>query len=208
MFNFFANICPQHSCSALLPGVSLPFQFLEIDAGIWWGPWSEQGAAVAEWPSNTSVVVQIELTLPSTVVVPLTSGNWKGRSGSPRSIPSLVHIPSTFIPLLRPKSNRFDAFIARRNPLVIKYFRKHIFSDVGDNSQKTSWLVAAERNSFNNPDYRRESSTTTIFLVLLKRANVPAHDIICFYRTCIRPVLEYCALLYHHALPDYLSKDI
>ena len=46
------------------------------------------------------------------------------------------------------------------------------------------------------------------FLTLLKRANVPSHDISCFYRTCIRPVLEYCALLYHHALPDYLSKDI
>lgn len=46
------------------------------------------------------------------------------------------------------------------------------------------------------------------FLTLLKRANVPAHDIICFYRTCIRPVLEYCAPLYHHALPDYLTKDI
>ena len=46
------------------------------------------------------------------------------------------------------------------------------------------------------------------FLTLLKRANVPAHDIICFYRTCIRPVLEFCAPLYHHALPDYLTKDI
>ena len=30
----------------------------------------------------------------------------------------------------------------------------------------------------------------------------------CFYLTCIRPVLEYCAPLYHHVLPDYLSKDI
>ena len=46
------------------------------------------------------------------------------------------------------------------------------------------------------------------FLILLKRANVPAHAIICFYLTCIRPVLEYCAPLYHQALPDYLSKDI
>ena len=28
------------------------------------------------------------------------------------------------------------------------------------------------------------------------------------YLTCIRPLLEYCARLYHHALPDYLSDDI
>ena len=46
------------------------------------------------------------------------------------------------------------------------------------------------------------------FIILLKRANVPAHDIACFYLTCIRPVLEYCAPLYHHALLDYLSRDI
>ena len=46
------------------------------------------------------------------------------------------------------------------------------------------------------------------FLKLLKRANVPAPDVICFYLICIRPVLEYCAPLYHHALPDYLTKDI
>ena len=30
------------------------------------------------------------------------------------------------------------------------------------------------------------------FLILVKRANVPAHDIIYFCLTCIRPVLEYC----------------
>ena len=30
-----------------------------------------------------------------------------------------------------------------------------------------------------------------------------SHDLI-----CIRPVLEYCAPQYHHALPDYLIKDI
>ena len=31
------------------------------------------------------------------------------------------------------------------------------------------------------------------FLILLKRAKVPVRDIISFYPTCIRPVLEYCA---------------
>ena len=54
----------------------------------------------------------------------------------------------------------------------------------------------------------KKANKRMYFLTLLKRANVPAHDIICFYRTCIRPVLEYCAPLYHHALPDYLTKDI
>ena len=46
------------------------------------------------------------------------------------------------------------------------------------------------------------------FLVLLKRANVPSADIISFYCTCIRPALEYCALVFHHRLPAYLSDDL
>ena len=57
-------------------------------------------------------------------------------------------------------------------------------------------------------DVIQKANKRIYFLILLKRANVPAHDIICFYLTCIRPVLEYCAPLYHNALPDYLSKDI
>ena len=46
------------------------------------------------------------------------------------------------------------------------------------------------------------------FLILPKRAKVPARYIISLYLTCISPVLEYCAPLYHHALPDYLNNDI
>ena len=57
-------------------------------------------------------------------------------------------------------------------------------------------------------DVIKKANKRMYFLILLKRANVPAHDIICFYLTCIRPVLEYCAPLYHHAQPDYLCKDI
>ena len=44
---------------------------------------------------------------------------------------------------------------------------------------------------------------------LLKRGTVATSDIIVsFYTTCIRPVLEYCAPLYHNALLDYLGNDI
>ena len=46
------------------------------------------------------------------------------------------------------------------------------------------------------------------FLVLLKGAKVPTHDIISFDYTCIRPVLDYCTPLYHHALHAYLSDDL
>ena len=46
------------------------------------------------------------------------------------------------------------------------------------------------------------------FLILLKRARVPINDIVNFYSTCIRPVLEYCAPVFHHALPTYLSDEL
>jgi hypothetical protein len=37
----------------------------------------------------------------------------------------------------------------------------------------------------------KKANKRLYFLVLLKRADVPARDIINFYNTCIRPVLEY-----------------
>lgn len=45
-------------------------------------------------------------------------------------------------------------------------------------------------------------------LVQLKRAKVPKKDIIQFYTTCIRPVLEYTSAVFHYSLPHYLSADI
>ena len=44
-------------------------------------------------------------------------------------------------------------------------------------------------------------------LVQLKRAKVPKKDIIQFYTTCIRPVLEYASAVFHYSLPHYLSED-
>ena len=57
-------------------------------------------------------------------------------------------------------------------------------------------------------DVIKRANKPLYFLVLLKRARVPADDIINFYCTTIRPVLEYCAQIFHHALPAYLSDDI
>ena len=45
------------------------------------------------------------------------------------------------------------------------------------------------------------------FSFLLKRAKVRPtdNDIINFYCTCIRLVLEYCLLFFHHSIPAYLG---
>ena len=54
----------------------------------------------------------------------------------------------------------------------------------------------------------KKANKRLYFIVLLKRAKVPLSDIVNFYCTAIRPVLEYCAPVFHHALPQYLSDDI
>ncbi len=47
------------------------------------------------------------------------------------------------------------------------------------------------------------------FIVLLKRAGVNVEDVLNFYCTVIRPVLEYCAQpFHHHSLPKYLADEL
>lgn len=46
------------------------------------------------------------------------------------------------------------------------------------------------------------------FLVLLRKAGVPLLDTANFYCTCVRPLLEYCEPLFHHALLSYLKDDL
>lgn len=46
------------------------------------------------------------------------------------------------------------------------------------------------------------------FIALLKRAHVPRNDIVNFYSTTIRLLLECCAPVFHHTFPAYLNEDI
>ena len=54
----------------------------------------------------------------------------------------------------------------------------------------------------------KKANKRLYFLILLKRAGVSHRDIIRFYSTVIRPVLEYGSPVFHHSLPDYLSNDL
>ena len=54
----------------------------------------------------------------------------------------------------------------------------------------------------------KKANKRLYFLVLLRRSKVPPDDILKFYCTCIRPVLEYCAPVFHNSLPGYLSNEI
>ncbi|XP_022790274.1 uncharacterized protein LOC111329769 [Stylophora pistillata] len=54
----------------------------------------------------------------------------------------------------------------------------------------------------------KKANKRLYFLVLLRRAGVDPRDIINFYCSVIKPVLEYCSSVFDHALPEYLSHDI
>ena len=54
----------------------------------------------------------------------------------------------------------------------------------------------------------KKASKRMYFLRQLKRAKVPISEIICFYCTCIRPVVEYASSVFHYAIPNCLCKHI
>ena len=107
--------------------------------------------------------------------------------------------------------------VDKRKELVIDFEKvKHHFDAVTVNSQEPERIDSVKllgvtitnmlQWNCHVLDVIQKAKKRIYFLILLKCANVRAHDIICFYLTCIRPVLEYCAPLYHHALPDSCSS--
>ena len=54
----------------------------------------------------------------------------------------------------------------------------------------------------------KKAATRLYFLKQLKRAKVPPNDMLLFYITCIRPVLEYACPVFQHSLPQYLSNEM
>ena len=46
------------------------------------------------------------------------------------------------------------------------------------------------------------------FLVQLKRAKLPPTDLIIFYNTCVRSVIDYAVQVFYNALPQYLINEL
>ena len=57
-------------------------------------------------------------------------------------------------------------------------------------------------------EIRQKVASRLYFLKQLKRANIPAKDLLIFYLTCIRPVTEYTCRVFQNALPAYLSAEL
>lgn len=54
----------------------------------------------------------------------------------------------------------------------------------------------------------KKVSVRLYFLRQLKRANIAAKELLTFYTTCIRPIMEYACPVFHNALPLYLSDEL
>lgn len=54
----------------------------------------------------------------------------------------------------------------------------------------------------------RKCSSRLYFLRQLKRSGVAPSELVLFYMTCIRPVLEYACPVFHRSIPTYISEDL
>ena len=54
----------------------------------------------------------------------------------------------------------------------------------------------------------KKSAKRLYMLRLLKRARCDTKTLISVYFSCVRPILEYCAQVWHYNIPEYLSKEI
>ena len=103
--------------------------------------------------------------------------------------------------------------------LIIDFKKnKHAFSPAVVNGKELAVVNSAKilgitlsndlKWNFHVNETIKKANKRLYFLVLLRRAGVSCNDIINFYCTVIRPVLEYCSPIFHHSLPDYLSDDL
>ena len=54
----------------------------------------------------------------------------------------------------------------------------------------------------------KKANKRLYFLVQLKRAKVPLKELVLFYTTCVRSVIDYAIPAFYHALPKYLKKEL
>ena len=63
-------------------------------------------------------------------------------------------------------------------------------------------------NKTNSVKIVSKAASRLFLLRQFKRACSEPNELLCFYRTCIRPVADYACQAYHNSLPAYLSDDL
>ena len=54
----------------------------------------------------------------------------------------------------------------------------------------------------------KKASQRLYFLSQLKRAKIPTADLVLFYITCVRSVVDYAVPVFHYSLPKYLIEEL
>ena len=54
----------------------------------------------------------------------------------------------------------------------------------------------------------RKASKRMYFLIQLRRARVPSHDLVLFYKSCVRSVIDYSIPAFYNVLPQYLKNEL
>ena len=78
------------------------------------------------------------------------------------------------------------------------------------NEPKTTYETKMSSTLFPTGN-KKKSLLKTIFLYFLrqlKKSHVATSELLLFYITCIRSILEYGSPVFHRALPSYLSEDL
>ena len=103
--------------------------------------------------------------------------------------------------------------------LIIEFEKsKHQFHSISVDSKELELVDHAKisrvtiastlQRNYHIHEVIRKANKHVYFLIFLKRAWVPINDIVTFYSTCFRSVLEYCVPVFHHALPAYLNDEL
>ena len=97
------------------------------------------------------------------------------------------------------KSNKeFDPIMVNNTSLEIVEHVKILGVNVSNNLK---WNVHIN-------ELVKKASKRLYFLTQLKRSNVGCKELVQFFKSCIRSLIEYACSVYHDSLPEYLSKDL
>ena len=104
----------------------------------------------------------------------------------------------------RIENNVFQEPASVLNPLIVN--GKEV--DTVDNA-KLLGVTISSNVTWNThiEEVIKKANKRLYFLVQLKKAKVPPEELVLFYTTCVRSVIDYAIPAFYHALPKYLKKS-
>ena len=77
-------------------------------------------------------------------------------------------------------------------------------------SHKVLGLIIQSNLKWNNHinSVVSKASKRLYILRVLRRSGIPAEDLVTLYYALVRSLLEYCCVVWHHALPTYLADEL